>query len=112
MPHQRRRVLRFEAGLYLDPLLCRLTRASGTVDRALARGLRRLRTSRGYVRLGYARFADYTRERIDMSVRTAQEMIRLATGLERLSLLDAAVTEGTGQLDRGAAGDRRGRPGG
>ena len=72
-------MLRFEAGLYLDPLLCRLTRASGTVDRALARGLSRLRSSRGYVRLGYARFADYTRERIDMSVRTAQEMNRLAT---------------------------------
>jgi hypothetical protein len=48
----------------------------------------------GYKRLGSARFADYAREHLGLAVRTAQEMVRLGRGLERLPLLDAALAAG------------------
>ena len=91
-PHERK--LHFEAALYLDRLLRPMARASGAIDRAMALRLRRLREQRGYRRMGYARFADYARERLGMAVRTAQEMVRLGAGLERLPLLDAALAAG------------------
>jgi len=87
-------ILRFESGLYLDALLRRVARVSGAVDRALALRLRRLRDGRGYVRLGFARFADYARERLGLAERTAQELVRLGEALERLPVLDAALKDG------------------
>lgn len=91
-PHDR--VLHHEAGLYLDRLLRPLARVSGAIDRAMALRLRRLRERCDYKRLGYARFADYARERLGLAVRTAQEMVRLGRGLDRLPLLDAALAAG------------------
>ena len=91
-PHDR--VLHHEAGLYLDRLLRPLARVSGAIDRAMALRLRRLRERCDYKRLGYARFADYAREQLGLAVRTAQEMVRLGRGLERLPLLDAALAAG------------------
>jgi hypothetical protein len=87
-------ILRFESGLYLDGLLRRVARVSGAVDRALALRLRRLREGRGYVRLGFARFADYARERLGLAERTAQELVRLGEALERLPSLDAVLKDG------------------
>jgi hypothetical protein len=94
IPYPHERVLRFEAGLYLDRLLRPLARVSGAIDRALAMRLQRLRERSGYKHLGCARFADYAREHLGLAVRTAQEMVRLGKGLERLPLLDAALAEG------------------
>ena len=91
-PHER--VLHFETALYLDRLLRPLARVSGAIDRAMALRLRRLRERCDYKRLGCARFADYAREHLGLAVRTAQEMVRLGKGLERLPLLDAALAEG------------------
>jgi len=92
--HDRRRVRRFDAGLLLDLHLRRLARLSGAVDRAVALRLRRLRASRGYIRLGFALFRDYVRERLGVAERTGQELSRLGAGLERLPELDAALAEG------------------
>jgi hypothetical protein len=90
----RPRILRFEAGLLLDLHLRRLARLSGAIDRALALRLRRLRAGRGYVRLGFALFRDYVRERLGVAERTGQELSRLGEGLARLPALDAALAEG------------------
>jgi hypothetical protein len=91
-PHER--TLHFEAALYLDRLLRPLAFASGSIDRALALRLSRFRRGDDYKRLGCARFADYAREHLGIAVRTAQEMVRLGAGLERLPLLDAALAAG------------------
>ena len=90
----RRRILRFESGLALDPHLRRLSVLSGAIDRALALRLMRLRGSAGYVRLGYARFMDYSRERVGLAARTVQEMVRLGRALERSPELDRALSGG------------------
>jgi hypothetical protein len=87
-------VRRFDAGLLLDLHLRRLARLSGAVDRAVALHLCRLRASRGYIRLGFALFRDYVRERLGVAERTGQEWARLGAGLERLPELDRALTEG------------------
>ena len=85
---------RFDAGLLLDLHLRRLARLSGAIDRAVALRLRRLRASRGYIRLGFALFRDYVRERLGVAERTGQELVRLGAGLERLPQLDAALADG------------------
>jgi hypothetical protein len=94
IPFRHERVFHFEAALYLDRLLRPMARASGSIDRAMALRLRKFREGRYYRRLGCARFADYAREHLGMAVRTAQEMVRLGAGLERLPLLDAALAAG------------------
>jgi hypothetical protein len=90
----RPRVRRFDTGLLLDLHLRRLARLSGAVDRAVALHLRRIRTSRGYIRLGFALFRDYIRERLGVAERTGQELSRLGAGLERLPELDGALADG------------------
>jgi hypothetical protein len=90
----RRRILRFESGLALDSHLRRLSRLSGAVDRAVALRLGRLRGRAAYVRLGYARFVDYARERVGLAPRTAQELARLGEALPDLPLLDQRLREG------------------
>jgi len=90
----RARVRRFDAGLLLDLHLRRLARLSGAIDRAVALRLRRLRASRGYIRLGFALFRDYVRERLGVAERTGQELARLGAGLERLPDVDAALAAG------------------
>ncbi len=87
-------ILRYEAGLLLDRHLRRLAGVSGAMDRGLARRLHRMRAERLYSRLGYARFVDYARERLEIGIRTAQEFAQLGAGLERLPLLDRALDEG------------------
>ncbi len=87
-------ILRYEAGLLLDRHLRRLGGVSGAMDRGLARRLHRMRSGRLYARLGYARFVDYARERLEIGIRTAQEFAQLGAGLERLPLLDRALDEG------------------
>lgn len=94
IPFPHCRVLHFEAGLYLDRLLRPLARVSGAIDRAMALRLKKMREQCGYKRLGCARFSDYAREHVGLAVRTAQEMVRLGKGLERLPLLDAALADG------------------
>jgi hypothetical protein len=94
IPSRHERVFHLEAALHLDRLLRPMARASGSIDRAMALRLLKFRESRYYRRLGYARFADYAREHLGMAVRTAQEMVRLGAGLERLPLLDAALAAG------------------
>jgi len=90
----RARVRRFDAGLLLDLHLRRLARLSGAIDRAVALRLRRLRASRGYIRLGFSLFRDYVRERLGVAERTGQELARLGAGLERLPELDRALADG------------------
>jgi hypothetical protein len=89
-----KKIWRFESGLVLDPHLRKLSRVSGAVDRSLALRMRRMRERRGYIPLGYSRFPDWVRERTGLSVRTAQELVRLGKGLERLPLLDRALRDG------------------
>jgi hypothetical protein len=93
-PHERRRILRFEAGLALDAPLRRLSRLSGAVDRALALRLARLQAARSYIRLGYARLGDYSRERLGLAERTTFDLARLGRALERLPLVDHELAAG------------------
>ena len=89
-----RRIFRYESGLLLDKNLARLARLSGAIDRGLALRLLRLRRTLGFRRLGFSCFGDYVRQRVDLSGRTAQEMVRLGRALERLPLLGRALGDG------------------
>lgn len=92
--HERRDILRFESGLALDTPLRRLSRLSGAVDRALAVRLARVQAARSYIRLGYARLGDYTRERLGLAERTTFDLARLGRALDRLPLLDRELAAG------------------
>ena len=62
----------------LERTLLRLGRAGLAVERRLAPGLSRMHGRRLYRLLGYVRLADYLTERLGMSLRRCQAILRLA----------------------------------
>lgn len=54
------------------------------VERLLGRALREMRDRELYLDLGFVRLGDYASERLGLSLRTAQELIRVEESLERL----------------------------
>jgi hypothetical protein len=81
------------AGIYHEYLL-RYARLDAQVDRALGRLLRRLRDLDGVPKLGFGRFEDYVRERLGVTARWAQELMRLDRALGRLPVLAEARDAG------------------
>jgi len=93
-PHERKGVLRNEAGLLLDDLLTRVARGRGALDVALSEGLAALAEGDRLLRLGWSGAGDYARERLGVSERTTQAMVRLGRELRRRPLLRQAVWSG------------------
>jgi len=65
-------------------------RCETQIDRKIGHYLRRLKDMDGFAKLGYARIADYAKERLGQSIRWTQERIRLDRALSRLPVLSEA----------------------
>jgi hypothetical protein len=85
-----------EPGATPDPeLACAALAASGApLRRALARLAGRLVAARAYEPLGFARLADYARERLGLSGRELHDLARADAALARLPEIDAAFVAG------------------
>src|SRR3954453_7186800 len=94
MPHERKWVLRSEAGILLDGLLTRCARGHGALDVAIGEGLAALATGERVIRLGFSGIGDYARERLGIAGRTAQKMAQLARELKERPALRKAVWVG------------------
>ncbi|OLE65784.1 MAG: hypothetical protein AUG03_03010 [Acidobacteria bacterium 13_1_20CM_2_68_14] len=78
----------------LERTLLRLGRAGVVVERRLAPGLSRIHGRRLYRLLGYVRLADYLTERLGMSLRRCQAILRLERALAALPRLAQALEAG------------------
>ncbi len=85
---------RLLAARLLERTLLRLGRAGTVVERRLASGLSRIHGRRLYRLLGYVRLADYLTERLGMSLRRCQAILRLERALARLPRLARALAAG------------------
>ncbi|MFL5291416.1 MAG: HNH endonuclease, partial [Myxococcales bacterium] len=93
-PHERRWVLRSEAGLLLDKLLSRCARGRGALDVAIGEGLAAMAVGDRVVRLGFSGIGDYAIEELGIARRTAQKLAQLARGLREHPELRALVWTG------------------
>src|SRR5438093_11427364 len=84
----------------LERTLLRLGRSGVVVERRLAPGLSRIHGRRLYRLLGYVRLADYLTERLGMSLRRCQAILRLERALAVLPRLAPALEGGGGSLSR------------
>jgi hypothetical protein len=91
---------RLLAAHLLERTLLRIGRAGTLVDRRLAPGLQRLRSRRLYRLLGYVRLGDYLTERLGMSLRRCQSMLRLERVVESLPGLGLALQAGEVSLSK------------
>src|SRR4029079_7696907 len=73
-----------DAALLLDGALRRLSVVRGAVERQVGRRLLGLKRLDGFKKLAFRCQADYMIERTDMSLRTGQEMMRVAEKCESL----------------------------
>jgi len=80
-------------GERIEDRLALLAASVGPVRRVLAAIAARMLDKRGYERLGYARLADYARERPGMSARQLQDLALVHRRLAELSLLEVALVE-------------------
>jgi hypothetical protein len=71
-----------------------LARSGAPLRRALAAIAGRLVATRGWERLGFARLADYARERAGVSERQVQELAHLDEALEALPRIESAFLAG------------------
>ncbi len=94
MPHERKDLLRSEAGMLLDGLLVEVARSSGAIDVAIGEGLAALCSGDGPMRLGYSGIGDYARENLSIAGRTAYELAKLARELRSRPLLREDVRRG------------------
>ena len=86
--------LRLLAAHLLERTLLRLGRAGTAVERRLAPGLARMHARRMHHVLGYVRLADYLTERLGLSLRRCQAILRLERALARLPHLAHALAAG------------------
>jgi hypothetical protein len=93
-PHERKWVLRSEAGLLLDKLLSRCARGRGALDVAIGEGLAAMAVGDRVVRLGLSGIGDYAIEELGIGRRTAQKLAQLARGLREHPELRALVWTG------------------
>jgi len=82
-----------EAGDSPEGRLARLGAALGPLRRVQAALAERLRASRAWERLCYARLGDYARERLGVSSRQVQELARVDRALAELPALERALLE-------------------
>ncbi len=78
----------------LEDQLIRLARANGVIERRLGPGLRTLSGQKLYRRLGFVRLGDYLTERLGMSLRRCQSIVRCERALARLPAVAAAFDAG------------------
>ncbi len=78
-----------------DARLVALARSHAPLRVALARIAARLVATRGWERLGFARLADYARERVGLSARQLQDLAHVSTALARLPRVESALLAGT-----------------
>jgi hypothetical protein len=78
----------------LEGQLVRLARANATIERRLGRGLAALHAGQLYRHLGYVRVADYLTERLGMSLRRCQSLLRTERLLRDLPSVAAALDTG------------------
>ena len=83
----------FEAA-ELDSAAVRIARSRGAIDLALGDALARLFDRDGLIQLGYARRADFARERLGVPPRTMFGWVRLSRALADRPLLRRAVVAG------------------
>src|SRR3954469_6008759 len=93
-PHERKWVLRSEAGLLVDKLLSRCARGRGALDVAIGDGLAAMAVGDRVVRLGFSGIGDYAIEELGIARRTAQKLAQLARGLREHPELRASVWTG------------------
>jgi len=85
---------RMRSGRAPEARLTELARAGGPLRRAIASVAGRMVACRGWERLGYARLADYARERLGRSASSLHEWARVDERLQRLPALEAALVTG------------------
>ncbi len=85
---------RLLAARLVESTLLRLGRAGVVIERRLVPGLSRLHRRRLYTHLGYVRLADYLTERLGMSLRRCQAILRLERALAPLPRLARALQAG------------------
>ena len=78
----------------LQAQLLRLVRAGALIERRLGPGLVALSAHRLYRRLGFVRLGDYLTERLGMSLRRCQSIVRLERALRDLPAVAAAFDSG------------------
>lgn len=78
----------------LELRLAALARARAPLRRALGRIAGQLVTVRAWERLGFARLADYARERAGLSARQLQDLAHVDRRLAELPMVDAALRSG------------------
>lgn len=88
------------AARLLEQALLRLGRADTVVGRRLAPGLARLHGRRLYRLLGYVRLGDYLTERLGMSLRRCQSILRLERALASLPRMARALEAGEVSVSR------------
>jgi hypothetical protein len=87
--------LRPLAARLLEGPLVRLVRARATIDRRLGRALDVLHTGQLYRQLGYVRTADYLTERLGMSLRSSQSLLRIERAFRDLPSIATAFDSGS-----------------
>ena len=91
---------RLLAARLLERNIVHLARAAATHERRLAPNLQRLRSRRLYRFLGYVRLGDYLTERLGMSLRRCQSILRLQRVVESVPPLAAALEAGEVSLSK------------
>jgi hypothetical protein len=81
-------------GIDAESRLARLLRGRAPLRRALARIAGRLVETRAWERLGFARLADYARERTGLSARQLQDLAHVDARLAELPALEQALADG------------------
>src|SRR3954467_2830760 len=94
MPHERKWVLRSEAGILIDKLLARCARGRGALDVAIGDGLAAMAVGDRVIRPRFSGIGDYARAELDIAPRTAQPAAQLARGLRDWPQLREAVWTG------------------
>lgn len=94
MPHERRALVRDECAVVLDGFLRRLGHQEALCRRTLGLIAARFLTRHSHHRLGFARLADYARERLGISARELQSLGQAAAAMERLPKIAAAFESG------------------
>jgi len=97
VPADERRLL---AARLLESTLLRLGRAGVVLERRLVPGLSRIHRLRLYTHLGYVRLADFLTERLGMSLRRCQSILRLERALAPLPRLARALEAGELSVSR------------
>jgi hypothetical protein len=94
LQNDRRSVMLDLSAFLFDRHLRRLAVMRHPIELRLARSLGRLQASSGYLDLGFSRLSDYVTERLGISVRRAQDLLRIDRRLRELPLTSEAFALG------------------